>query len=225
MVIEAKQIVKIYDKNQVDTKALRGVSFNANKNEFISIMGPSGCGKSTLLYILSGLESFNEGSLKVLDLDMKTAKVSEKTNFRANNIGFVFQNFQLITELNVFENVMLPTLIAKTNKSKDDIYKLLELVELKGYEKRFPSQLSGGQQQRVAIARALVNDPLIIFADEPTGNLDNQTGLNIMELFKKVNETLSTTIIMVTHNADLIKYTTRTLYMLDGRITKDEINY
>ena len=212
---------KDYRNHKIITPVLRGVDFSIDKGEFVSIVGPSGSGKTTLLYVLGGLEDYQKGSVKIFDKELSTFTESEKAHLRSKQIGFVFQFYNLIPNLNVLDNVMLASVIGK-QKSKEEIISLLEKVGMASYKDRYPNQLSGGQQQRVAIARSLINDPDIIFADEPTGNLDEKTSHEIMNLFSKLHKELHTTIIMVTHNEALVKYGSRMLSMHDGKVIKDE---
>lgn len=216
-----KGLEKSFKNQKMITPVLRGVDFSVNKGEFIAIVGPSGSGKSTLLYVLGGLENYQNGSVIMFDKELSTYTEKERAQLRAKRIGFVFQFYNLMPNLNVIDNVMLASVIGK-QKSKDDIMAILKSVGMDEFANRYPSQLSGGQQQRVAIARSLINDPDIIFADEPTGNLDQKTSHEIMALFSKLHKDLNTTIIMVTHNEDLVKYGSRMLSMHDGKVIKDE---
>lgn len=212
---------KHYQNEGVITPVLRGVDFVIHRGEFVSIVGPSGSGKTTLLYTLSGLEDYQKGSIHLFDQELSTYTEKEKADLRAKRIGFVFQFYHLIPHLNVFDNVMLASVIGK-QKSKEAVMAVLKRVGMGNFAKRYPSQLSGGQQQRVAIARSLINDPDILFADEPTGNLDEKTSHEIMHLFSTLHKELNMTMIMVTHNQDLIQYGTRMLSMHDGKVIKDE---
>ncbi len=219
--IKVSGLKKVYQHQDIKTEALRGLALEIHHQEFISIVGPSGSGKTTLLYVLSGLESFDEGDVSIFNKPLKSYTEKEKASLRSNDIGFVFQFYNLIPNLTVFENVMLAAVIGK-QKTKDEVLDLLDLVGMKKYESYYPKQLSGGMQQRVAIARCLVNDPKIIFADEPTGNLDYENGMKIIELFRKLNQDYHKTILMVTHNLDTTVYSTRILHMLDGKVIHDE---
>ena len=219
--LEVSGLEKAYQNKKIITPVLRGVHFKIDQGEFVSIVGPSGSGKTTLLYVLGGLENYQKGVVKIFDKELSSYSESEKSELRARKIGFVFQFYNLIPNLNVLDNVMLASVVGK-QKSKSDIIRLLEKVGMSTLIDRYPSQLSGGQQQRVAIARSLINDPDIIFADEPTGNLDEKTSHEIMALFSKLHKELNTTIVMVTHNEALIKYGSRMLSMHDGKVIKDE---
>ncbi|MGE4320544.1 MAG: ABC transporter ATP-binding protein [Acholeplasmataceae bacterium] len=219
--IHAKGLFKTYHKSKFDVEVLKNINLDVEDGEFVSIVGPSGSGKTTLLYTLSGLETYDLGTLLLFDKDMKTYKEKDKAELRSHDIGFVFQFFHLIPNLTVYENVKLASVIGK-QISKEQIINVLKMVEMDQEKDSYPSELSGGQQQRVAIARALINEPKLIFADEPIGNLDYQTGLKIMELFKTLNQTYKKTILMVTHNIDTTSYGTRTLHMKSGEIIKDE---
>ncbi len=221
VLIKTQKLKKIYRHDKIETEVLRGLDLSINNEEFISIVGPSGSGKTTLLYVLSGLEPYDDGEVFMFDRPLKDYTEAEKAKLRSLDIGFVFQFYNLIPNLTVYENMMLASVIGK-HKTKEDILALLDLVGMKAHINHYPSELSGGMQQRVAIARCLINDPKIIFADEPTGNLDIENGKKIMELFKKLNQTYHKTILMVTHNLDLTTYGTRTIHMIDGQVIKDE---
>lgn len=219
--IKVTDLKKSYLNGKVQTPVLRGLNFSIDKGEFVSLVGPSGSGKTTLLYVLGGLETYQEGSVKVFDKELKDYTSQEKALLRSKKIGFVFQFYNLIPNLTVYENIMLAAVLGNQS-SKEDIYKILEIVGLNGYEDYYPNQLSGGMQQRVAIARCLINEPEIIFADEPTGNLDYANGKLIMELFSKLNKDFQKTILMVTHNEETTLYATRVIHMLDGKVVADE---
>lgn len=219
--IKVTDLKKSYLNGKVQTPVLRGLNFSIDKGEFVSLVGPSGSGKTTLLYVLGGLETYQEGSVKVFDKELKDYTSQEKALLRSKKIGFVFQFYNLIPNLTVYENIMLAAVLGNQS-SKEDIFKILEIVGLSGYEDYYPSQLSGGMQQRVAIARCLINEPEIIFADEPTGNLDYTNGKLIMELFSKLNKDFQKTILMVTHNEETTLYATRVIHMLDGKVVADE---
>ena len=221
VLIKTQKLKKIYRHDKIETEVLRGLDLSINNEEFISIVGPSGSGKTTLLYVLSGLEPYDDGEVFMFDRPLKDYTEAEKAKLRSLDIGFVFQFYNLIPNLTIYENMMLASVIGK-HKTKEDILALLDLVGMKAHINHYPSELSGGMQQRVAIARCLINDPKIIFADEPTGNLDIENGKKIMELFKKLNQTYHKTILMVTHNLDLTTYGTRTIHMIDGQVIKDE---
>ncbi len=223
-----KQIIvsglkKDYLNGKIVHEVLKGIDFSIDQGEFVSICGPSGSGKTTLLYVLGGLEPHTGGSISMFGKELDTYTDSEKAKMRSQDIGYVFQFYNLIPNLTVYENILLSSVLG-INKSKDEIIDVLESVGMKDYSSYYPSQLSGGMQQRVAIARCLINEPKIIFADEPIGSLDYKNGLAIMELFKELNQKYHKTILMVTHNEDTTIYGTRTLHMLDGKVIKDEKN-
>ena len=221
--LQVKDLKKVFRTEEIETIALNGVSFEVNKGEFVAIMGPSGCGKSTLLNILGLLDNPTSGSYRLLDKEVSTLKEKDRTKFRKGNIGFVFQNFNLIDELNVFENVELPLIYMdiKASKRKVMVNNILKRMNISHRASHFPQQLSGGQQQRVAIARAVVCNPALILADEPTGNLDSKNGKEVMELLTELNKE-GTTIIMVTHSQHDATYTQRVLNLFDGQLVGDE---
>jgi putative ABC transport system ATP-binding protein len=222
-ILNVLNVDKTYHKAKLEIEVLKDINLSVESGEFVSIIGPSGSGKTTLLYVLSGLETYDKGSVMLFNKELSMYTHKEKTTLRSMDIGFVFQFYHLIPNLNIYENVKLAAVIGK-DVSRQKIIDTLDMVGMKDEIHSYPSQLSGGQQQRVAIARALINDPEIIFADEPIGNLDYQSGLKIMELFKVLNQTYHKTIFMVTHNVDTTSYGSRTLHMLSGRIIKDEKN-
>lgn len=221
--LELTNISKIFRTTEIETYALSDINLQINNREFVSIMGPSGCGKSTLLNIMGLLDDPTSGSINIDGVNFLNMKDREKASFRNQKLGFIFQNFHLISSLNVIDNVELPLLYRK-NYSKisrnNRVKLLLERVGLEHRMKHFPSQLSGGQCQRVAIARALVGEPDIIFADEPTGNLDSNTSNEIMDLLLSLNKE-GTTIIMVTHDESLALQTGRIVKLLDGKISNE----
>lgn len=219
--IKATSLKKVYTHQKIKTEVLRGLDLEIHQEEFISIVGPSGSGKTTLLYVLSGLDDYDDGEVILFNKSLKSYNEEQRAKLRSNDIGFVFQFYNLIPNLTVYENVMLASIIGK-QKSKEEVISILEIVGMKDYLQYFPRELSGGMQQRVAIARCLINDPKIIFADEPTGNLDYENGVKIMKLFKELNQKYHKTILMVTHNIDTTLYGTRTLHMLDGKVIHDE---
>jgi putative ABC transport system ATP-binding protein len=217
--IEIKKLSKTYNGGEECVRALVDVDLNIERGEFVSVMGPSGSGKSTLLTILGGLNHPTEGELVVDEIPIYKLSLEKLADFRREYLGFIFQSFQLIPYLTVIENVMLPLSITRrSNREQEKMAEeILEKVGLKAKAKRLPDQLSGGEQERVAIARALVNAPPILLADEPTGNLDTNTGKEIMDLFKSLREE-GQTIIMVTHNPENTAYSTRTIFLKDGRV-------
>lgn len=223
--IEVKNVTKIYKMGKETVVALNNVSLNIDKGEFVAIVGPSGSGKSTIMHIIGGLDSPTEGHVYFDNKDISKYKDKEKAKFRNSEIGFVFQAFNLENTQTALENVMMPLIFSGSSKKnrKSKAGKALELVELGHLKNHKPNEMSGGQRQRVSIARALVNDPKIIFADEPTGNLDSKTGENIMNLFKDLNNQ-GYTIIMVTHNMEEAKKAKRVVRIKDGNIISDSLN-
>ena len=221
--ITLEKLTKVYRTDDIETAALNEVSFQIKKGEFVSIMGPSGCGKSTLLNLLGMLDKPESGSYQFNGQEIATLKEKDRAKIRKKHIGFVFQNFNLIDELSVFENVELP-LIYNNISEKDrkiQVDKILERIGIAHRANHYPQQLSGGQQQRVAVARALVNRPDLILADEPTGNLDSSNGNEVMELMCELNEA-GTTIIMVTHSAHDASYSSRIINLLDGQVISEK---
>lgn len=222
LAIKTIDVCKDFMVGNTPVKVLKDINLEIEKGSFYSIMGPSGSGKSTLLYLLGGLDSCTSGSILINGKDISHLKDSEESKIRRRDIGFVFQFYNLIPNLNVEENILLPILLDGKNKKnyKDDLDEILELVGLQGRKKYVPSELSGGQQQRVAIARALINKPDIIFADEPIGNLDSKTGVEIMELFRKINIKQNKTIVQVTHSKESSMYGTHLINVKDGHIVR-----
>ena len=217
--IKLTGINKIYRTNEIETLALENVNLDVNKGEFVSIMGPSGCGKSTLLNIMGLLDAPSSGKIEINGTSVESMKDKELAAFRNKTLGFVFQSFHLINSLNVIDNVELPLLYRKmAAKERTRLAKeVLERVGLSHRMRHMPTQLSGGQCQCVAIARAIVGNPEIILADEPTGNLDSKMGAEVMELLHKLNKEDGRTIVMVTHNEEQAKQTSRTIRFFDGR--------
>ena len=217
--IKLTGINKIYRTNEIETLALENVNLDVIKGEFVSIMGPSGCGKSTLLNIMGLLDAPSSGKIEINGTSVESMKDKELAAFRNKTLGFVFQSFHLINSLNVIDNVEMPLLYRKmAAKERTRLAKeVLERVGLSHRMRHMPTQLSGGQCQRVAIARAIVGNPEIILADEPTGNLDSKMGAEVMELLHKLNKEDGRTIVMVTHNEEQAKQTSRTIRFFDGR--------
>ena len=182
--IKVISLKKAYQNGKITTEVLRGIDFEIDVSEFVSIVGPSGSGKSTLLYVMSGLESYDEGQIYMFDKLLVDYNDKEKAKLRSEDIGFVFQFYNLLPNLTAYENILLASVLGK-QKTKKEVLEVMDIVGMKDYMNYYPAQLSGGMQQRIAIARCLINDPKIIFADEPTGNLDHENGLKIMELFQK----------------------------------------
>lgn len=223
-IIEAKNIIKTFRMGETEITALKDVSLSVEKGEFVSITGFSGSGKSTLMHILGCLDIPTSGSYVIDGIDASKASRDELAKIRNQKIGFVFQKFYLLPDLTALDNVALPCLYAGQDEitAKAKAKKLLALVELDHRMDHYPYQLSGGQQQRVAIARALVNDPAMIMADEPTGNLDRATGENILQVFKDFNEKHNVTIIIVTHEQSIAARTKRIVELVDGKIVSDK---
>jgi putative ABC transport system ATP-binding protein len=221
--IECKDLVRTYE-GRVPTYALKGASFDITQGEFVAIMGRSGSGKSTLLHQLSLLDSPTRGTMRLDGIDVLSFSEKQKTAFRLEHLGYIFQEYALIVELSALENVYLPALALGKSASeyKAKAKELLSLVGLGERFEHYPHELSGGEQQRVAIARALVNDPKILFADEPTANLDTASSKTVLELFAKLNYELNQTIVMVTHEPDDKKYVERVIILEDGLIEKVE---
>jgi len=222
--IKVKDLEKIYRTEEVETVALNKISFEINTGEFVAIMGPSGCGKSTLLNIIGLLDDLDSGSFMFNNTEVAKFNERKRAEMRKHNIGFVFQSFNLIDELTVFENVELPLIYTgvATAERKRIVDEVLDKIQIAHRRNHYPQQLSGGQQQRVAVARAVVNKPKLILADEPTGNLDSRNGNDVMQLLTDLNEQ-GTTIIMVTHSEHDARYTHRVINMLDGQIVTQNI--
>ena len=217
--IRTENLTRIFRTEEIETIALNGVNINVKDGEFVAIMGPSGCGKSTLLNILGLLDTPTEGKYWLDDEEVGHLKERERTAYRKGRIGFVFQNFNLIDELTVEENVDLQLKYLGVGKAerKERVLDILRKVKLSHRAKHYPHQLSGGQQQRVAIARAVVGKPSIILADEPTGNLDSKNGMEVMQLLSELNEE-GTTIVMVTHSKHDATYASRIINLFDGQV-------
>ena len=226
MLIEIQDLWKIYNMGRVEIQALRGANLDIAEGDFVSIAGPSGSGKTTLLNIIGLIDSFSQGCLKINNLEIRDQGRQELARLRRELIGFVFQSFNLLPVLNVFENVELPLIIAGKGGSKserrDRVHYLLEEVGLKDRWNHFPAELSGGQQQRVAIARALVSSPRIVIADEPTANLDSDTGEKILALMKAINREEKTTFIFSTHDPEIWEMADHIVFLHDGCIKSQE---
>jgi putative ABC transport system ATP-binding protein len=223
--IKTEKLTKVFSTDEVETYALQNVDIHVKKSEFVAIMGPSGCGKSTLLNIVGLLDNPTEGSYEFNGTDVSKQKEKDRTNFRKGNIGFIFQSFNLIDELNVYDNVELPLLYLKMKASDraKKVNDVLARMKIGHRAKHFPQQLSGGQQQRVAIARAVVANPGLILADEPTGNLDSKNGIEVMNLLSELNQEGST-IIMVTHSDRDAGYAHRVINLFDGQVIMEKMN-
>lgn len=221
--IQIKNLNKVFRTSEVETQALNNVNIDVDKGDFVAIMGPSGCGKSTLLNIIGLLDNPSSGSYQLDGKEMGALKESQRTALRKGRIGFVFQSFNLIDELTVAENVELPlTYLGVPRKERTRrVKEILERLNLSHRSRHYPLQLSGGQQQRVAIARAIVGNPVILLADEPTGNLDSTNGREVMELLTSLNRE-GTTIVMVTHSQRDASYARRTINLFDGSVVSDE---
>lgn len=221
--IKIKDIVKTYQSGNVETKALKGVSFEIQKGEFVAVMGPSGSGKSTLMHIMGCLDAPTNGAYILDGDDVSQLKDDDLAEIRKNKIGFVFQFFNLLPRTTVLKNVILPLKYAKVKNAEDIAKKALESVGLGSKLFSKSNEISGGETQRVAIARSLVNNPAIILADEPTGNLDTQTGKEVMAIFQNLNQE-GHTIIIITHESHIAKYARRVIRLQDGLIISDEVN-
>ena len=223
--LKVENLKKSFFTEEVETIALNGVSFEVKEGEFVAVMGPSGCGKSTLLNILGLLDNPTGGSYRLLGNEVGGLREKERTQFRKGNLGFVFQSFNLIDEMTVFENVELPLVYmgVKASERKKRVNEMLDRMNISHRAGHFPQQLSGGQQQRVAIARAVVSNPKLVLADEPTGNLDSKNGQEVMALLQELNRE-GTTIIMVTHSQHDAQFASRTICLFDGQIVTDVAN-
>ncbi len=222
--IKTVELTKVFRTEEIETSALNKVDLHIQKGEFVAIMGPSGCGKSTLLNIIGLLDNPSNGEFYFDGQEVGQLKERNRTLLRKGNIGFVFQSFNLIEELNVYENVELPLIYLKlkARERKEMVAKVLERMKISHRKKHFPQQLSGGQQQRVAIARAVVANPKLILADEPTGNLDSKNGLEVMNLLTELNRE-GTTIVMVTHSMHDSEFAHRVVNLFDGQIITEEV--
>ena len=221
-IIQAKDLYKTYKLGNLDIEVLNDINLTIREGEFVSIMGPSGSGKSTLLYLLGGLDKPTSGSVKIAGKELSVMKDKEQSIMRRRNVGFVFQFYNLIPNLNVEDNIMLPLLLdgKKLKDYKEKLDEIIDVVGLGDRKRHTPRELSGGQQQRVAIARALIGDPDVILADEPIGNLDSKAGNEVMELLRKINLEKGKTIVQVTHSVEAAKYGQKIIYMKDGRVVK-----
>jgi putative ABC transport system ATP-binding protein len=221
--IKVENLSKVFRTEEIETLALNNVNFEVKQGEFVAIMGPSGCGKSTLLNIFGLLDNPSDGNYFFKETEVSKFKEGQRTDLRKGNIGFVFQSFNLIDELNVFENVEMPLVYQKisSKKRKEMVNKVLDRMNMSHRAQHYPQQLSGGQQQRVAIARAVVSNPGLILADEPTGNLDSKNGQEVMDLLTELNRE-GTTIIMVTHSIKDAGYAHRVINFFDGKIVTEE---
>jgi len=217
--IETRNLIKKYTTEEVETTALHDINIKIESGEFVCVMGPSGCGKSTLLNVLGLLDSPSDGEFYFMGEEVAEYSENQRALLRKKNIGFVFQSFNLIDELTVYENIELPLyyLNVPTSERKKKVNQVLERTQLVPRKNHFPQQLSGGQQQRVAVSRAIISEPKLILADEPTGNLDSANGENVMTLLQELHKS-GTTIVMVTHSPSFAKYGERTIQLFDGKI-------
>ena len=218
--VRAVKAHKIYDSGPVEVHALRGIDLAIERGEMVAIMGPSGCGKTTLLNCFSGLDDLTSGDVFIEGVSLQSMDDDEKSRYRSRRMGFVFQSYNLLPVLTTVENVELPLLVARVaaKEARQKALRLLKAVDLAGWEDHKPAQLSAGQQQRVAIARALVNDPAIVWADEPTGNLDSETSSGVMDLLVRLNEEQRQTLVLVTHDPSVSGRAHRILKMRNGQI-------
>ncbi|MCB0504044.1 MAG: ABC transporter ATP-binding protein [Cyclobacteriaceae bacterium] len=224
MIIKTKDLTRVYTTDEIETTALDHISIEINDGEFVAIMGPSGCGKSTLLSILGMLDRPSSGDYIFNGTDVSRFSEKQRSQARKGSIGFIFQSFNLIEELSVFDNVELPLLYQKigTSERRERVEKALERMNIMHRKNHFPQQLSGGQQQRVAIARAIVSEPSLILADEPTGNLDSANGEEVMKLLSELNAD-GTTIVMVTHSPYDANYAHRIINLFDGQLVTESV--
>ena len=219
--LKVENLKRYYKTNDVELRALDGVSFDVEKGEFISIIGASGSGKSTLLHLLGGLDYPTSGKVLIDDTDIYALKDDERTIFRRRNIGFVFQAYNLLPMLNVYENIIIPFGLDGDKVDKKYVDSVIDILEISDQKYKMPNELSGGQQQRVAIARALVTKPSLILADEPTGNLDSKSSSQVVYLLKKINKELGNTILMITHDDAVAQAAEKTLRIEDGKLVEN----
>ena len=222
-VIAAENVTKTYDSGRIKVTALNDVTLNVERGEMVAVMGPSGCGKTTLLNCLSGLDDITSGTVKINNTELSTMSDKVKTKYRAQRMGYIFQAFNLLPVLTARENVEMPLLVSGTaaKDAKESAENALELVGLTDWMEHYPAELSGGQIQRVTIARSLVNTPEIVWADEPTGNLDSENAKDVMKLMIKLNSENNQTFVIVTHSDEVAELTNRTIFMRDGGIESD----
>ena len=224
VIVDATGVRKVYDTGRVKVEALRGVDLCLHRGEMVAVMGPSGCGKTTLLNCLSGLDSIDGGDIRIEDVSLSDMSDRVRTRYRANRMGFVFQFYNLMPVLTAVENVELALLVARTpvKEARRRALDALDLVGLRDRAGQVPDELSGGERQRVTIARALVNDPAIVWADEPTGDLDSENAEEITALMRRLNRERGLTLLIVTHDISVGRSTDRIIRMLDGRITEEQ---
>ena len=222
-ILKVENLSKTYGSGSVLVKALDNVSFEVNKGEFIAILGASGSGKSTLLHTIGGVDNPTSGKVYINGKDLYNLNDEEISHLRRTDVSIIYQFYNLIPTLNVLENITLPLHLDKQEVDQEYLEKIIKLLKLESRLKHLPNELSGGEQQRVAIGRALITKPSVILADEPTGNLDSKNGLEVMKLLKIANEKFKQTIIMVTHDENLAKYTNRIIRVADGKIVSDSV--
>lgn len=222
-IIILEEVYKIYTMGEVEVAALNGVSLTIGKGEFIAIMGASGSGKSTLMNILGCLDSPTKGRYCLEGLEVSRFSKDELAEIRNKKLGFVFQSFNLLSRTTVVENIELPLIYSKRTSKRevDKIYQIMQTLGLGGFQTHYPNQLSGGQQQRVAIARAIINNPALLLADEPTGNLDSATSADVMNVLCDLNHKIGITIVLVTHETDIARYARRVIVLKDGKVLSD----
>ncbi|MAO89568.1 MAG: macrolide ABC transporter ATP-binding protein [Dehalococcoidia bacterium] len=222
-VIVAENVTKTYDNGRIKVTALNDVTLTVNRGEMVAVMGPSGCGKTTLLNCLSGLDDISSGTVKINNTELSTMSDKIKTKYRAQRMGYIFQAFNLLPVLTARENVEMPLLVSGTpsKEAKESAENALDLVGLTDWLEHYPAELSGGQIQRVTVARSLVNTPEIVWADEPTGNLDSENARDVMNLMIKLNAENNQTFVIVTHSDEVAELTNRTIFMRDGVIERD----
>ena len=222
-ILRVENLCKVYGQGENTVRALDGVSFSVEKGEFLAIIGPSGSGKSTLLHILGGVDTPTSGKVMMNGQDVYRQSDDNLAIFRRRHVGLIYQFYNLIPVLNVRENITLPLLMDRRKVNENKLDEMLKVLKLKGREKHLPNQLSGGQQQRVSIGRALINEPSVILADEPTGNLDSKNSREIVELLKYYNREYNQTLIVITHDEDIALQADRIISIEDGKITRDEV--
>lgn len=222
-ILRVENLCKVYGQGENTVRALDGVSFSVEKGEFLAIIGPSGSGKSTLLHILGGVDTPTSGKVMMNGQDVYRQSDDNLAIFRRRHVGLIYQFYNLIPVLNVRENITLPLLMDGRKVNENKLDEMLKVLKLKGREKYLPNQLSGGQQQRVSIGRALINEPSVILADEPTGNLDSKNSREIVELLKYYNREYNQTLIVITHDEDIALQADRIISIEDGKITRDEV--
>ncbi len=222
--IKTTNLNKVYRTDEIETTALNNINFQANEGEFVAIMGPSGCGKSTLLNVIGLIDTIDDGDYFFNGENVAKYNERQRANLRKGNIGFIFQSFNLIDELTVFENIELPLLYMKVpaKERKERVEHAMEYMQIMHRKNHFPQQLSGGQQQRVAVARAVVADPKVILADEPTGNLDSRHGDEVMSILTELNDK-GTTIVMVTHSPTYAEFSNRIVHLFDGKVVTENM--